>query len=206
MHDTELLNWRLRERDGRLITGYGRYVNDLKMLGMLFCTVVGSKHPHARIKHIDVSKALSLPGVVAVLTGEDAKKMMKPLPPCADYRAFGWHWRIPETYPLAVDKVRFVGEPVVAIAAVDEYAAADAAELVEVEYEPLRPVADVWDAMREDAPLLYEDWGDNIQAHVKFRFGDVDAAFAKADRIIRLRWGEARQSGFPIEARGMLAY
>ncbi|MDJ0270250.1 MAG: xanthine dehydrogenase family protein molybdopterin-binding subunit [Aigarchaeota archaeon] len=202
---SEALEWRLRERDLRLLTGRGRYINDIKLLDMLYCTVVGSRCPHAKIKRIDVSKARALNGVVAVLTGDMLKNIMKPLPPAADYRAFGWHWRLVETYPLAVDKVRFVGEPVVAIAAVDEYTAADAAELVEIEYEPLKPVVNPLEAMKPESPLLYEEWGDNIQAHIRFRFGDVAAAFAKADRIIKVRWREARQSGFPIEPRGIVA-
>jgi len=198
--------WRLREKDGKLLRGTGRYVNDIKLPDMLYCALLPSPYPHAVIRKIDVSKALSKAGVVDVLTGEDAKKMMNPLPACADYRPFGWHWRLPEMYPLAVGKVRHVGEPVAAVAATDEYTAYDAVDLIQVDYQPLRPVLTIEEALREEAPLLYEEWGDNIQAHITFRFGDVVSAFAEADKVIKLRWREARQSGFPIEPRGAVAW
>ncbi len=206
MVEKELEKWRYREREGRYVTGRGRYINDIEMPNTLYCAIIGSTYPHARIKKVDVSKAKKCPGVVATLTGEEVVKMMNPLPANADYRPLGWHWRIPKVYPLAVDKVRFIGEPVAAIAATDKYAAADAAELVEVEYEPLPPVLDALSAMKRGAPLLYEDWGDNIQAHVEFKFGDIDGTFARADRIIKFEWREGRESGFPIEPRGALAY
>lgn len=206
MQEKEVNEWKLKERDYKLITGHGTYVNDIKLQDMLFCTVVSSPYAHARIKKINVSKALEYNGVVAVLTGEDIKKLMSPLPDQADFRSFGWHWRTAIAYPLAVDKVRYIGEPVVAIAAKDEYTAFDAAELVEVEYEPLKPIIDPIEALKEKSNLLYEEWGDNIQVHLKFSFGNINEAFSKADRIIKVKWQEARQSGFPLEPRGCIAY
>ncbi len=198
--------WRLREKDRKLVKGAALYVDDVKLPDMLYCAILPSPYAHARIKKIDVSKALAYPGVAAAITGHELKNMMNTLPACADYRVFGWHWRLPEIYPLAVDKARHVGEPVAAVAAIDKYIAYDAVELIDVEYEPLRPVLSIEDAIRPDAPLLYEEWGDNIQAHVRFRFGDVENVFAAADRIVKLRWREARQSGFPIEPRGVVAW
>ena len=206
MRVEEADEWKLRERDYKLITGHGTYVNDIKLPGMLYGTVVNSPYAHAKIKKIDINKALSLKGVVAIITGEDIKKIMNPLPDQVDFRPLGWHWRTVTAYPLAVDKVRYAGEPVVAIAAENEYTAFDAAELIEVEYEPLKPIVDPIEALNSKSNLLYEEWGDNIQAHLNFKFGNIEDAFNKADRIVKVKWQEARQSGFPLEPRGCIAY
>jgi carbon-monoxide dehydrogenase large subunit len=206
MEDEEIKKWRLKERDYKLITGHGIYVNDIKLPGMLYCNVISSPYAHARIKKIDYSKALSLKGVAAIITGEDLKKIMNPLLTQADYKPFGWHWRTVVAYPLAVDKVRYMGEPVVAIAAENEYLAFDAAELIEIEYEPLKPIVDPIEALNDKSNLLYEEWGDNIQVHLNFKFGNVEEVFKKADKILEIKWQEARQSGFPLEPRGCVAY
>lgn len=161
---------------------------------------------HAKVKNIDSAQALKIPGVIAVVTGKDLVSIMDPLPANADYRHLGWHWRIPSVYPLATDKVRFVGEPVAAVVAENPYSAYDALGLIEVEYEPLPAVLDPCVAMQPNSPLLYDEWGDNIQAHVNFKFGDIDQAFSQADRIITVSWREDRVSGFPIEPRGCVAW
>jgi carbon-monoxide dehydrogenase large subunit len=198
--------WRLKQRDGPLITGKAKYVADIELPGMAFCAFLGSQCAHAKIKEIDVSKALKLPGVLTILTGKDLVELMNPLPALVDYRPLGWHWRIPKTYPLAVDKVRFFGEPLALVVAEDLYSAFDALSTIRVEYEPLPVVTDALEAMKPNAPLLYEDWGDNIQAHVKFNFGDVESAFREADKVLDVSWRERRCSGFPLEARGCVAY
>ncbi|MEM4303532.1 MAG: xanthine dehydrogenase family protein molybdopterin-binding subunit [Candidatus Caldarchaeum sp.] len=200
-----LENWLLREKVGRLLKGFGQYLDDLNPPNLLHCALLTSPYPHALIKSVDVSKAYSLPSVKKVLTGEDLKRYMGPLPLMADYSEMGLVWRDPKAYPLAVDRVRFVGEPVAAVAAEDRYSAVDALDLINVEYEPLPAVADVEKALSPDAPLLYPEWGSNIQCQFRFRTPNVAEVFASADRVVSVRWREARQSGFPIETRGTIA-
>jgi len=202
---SSVVEWK-GERDIRLMSGKGCYIDDVELPNMVYCLLLGSTHAHARIKNIDVDKALRVPGVIMILTGKDLVNVMDPLPANADYRSFGWHWRIPKVYPLATDKVRFMGEPVAAVIAEDPYKASDALGLIEVEYEPLPVVIDAVKGMEANSPLLYDEWGDNIQAHVTFNFGDIDATFSEADRIIKVSWRERRVSGFPIEPRGCVAW
>ena len=192
-----------RKQDARLLTGQGTYVDDMKLPKMLYCAVFRSAHAHARIKHVDVSKALAQPGVIAVITGEDVRDY--PLPAVIDLPDFGQRTVTGYAFALAVDKVRFVGEPVAAIAAIDRYVAEDALELIDVDYEPLPPVVEIEQAMEKDAPLLYEDWGDNIHLRWQADLGDVDKAFERADRVIEEKLYEHRYSGFPMEARCVLA-
>jgi carbon-monoxide dehydrogenase large subunit len=196
-----------RKHDRKFLTGKARYINDLKFPGMLYIKFLGSPHAHARIKRIDYSRALKMKGVVMVLTGEDAKKYLDPLPVTIDFSKppFNWHWRTVTAYPLAVDKVRFVGEPVAAVIAEDPYTAEDALGLIDVEYEPLPAVVDPEKALEKGAPLLYEEWGDNVQAHFTIKGGDVDAAFREADRIVKVEFREARHSAFPMEPRGAVS-
>ena len=114
-----------RKQDPRFLTGRGGYTDDIEISGMLYGAILGSSHAHARIKHVDVSAAAKLPGVVAVLTGEQAAKMSEPLPPVIALPGM----RLNSSYAVAVDKVRYVGEAVAAVAAVDRYIAEDALEL-----------------------------------------------------------------------------
>ena len=195
-----------RKHDVKFLTGRARYVDDISYPGMLHCVFLGSIYAHARIKKIDYSEALKLKGVVMVLTGEDCVKHLDPLPPTIDLSnpPFNWHWRTVKAYPLAVDKVRFVGEPVAAVIAEDPYIAEDALELIKVEYEPLPAVNSIEKALKGDV-LLYEEWGDNIQAKATLKDGDIDAAFKEADRVVKFRYKEARHSAFPIEPRGCVS-
>jgi len=195
----------MEKRERRLVSGKGFYVDDIELPNMTHCIFVGSPYAHARIKSVDVSRALRLNGVLAIITGKEVAKLMDPLPATSNYEAIGWHWRTPKVYPLAVDKVRFQGEPVAAIIAEHPYIALDAADLIDIEYELLPPVSDVNEAMQPGSPLVYEEWEDNMQVHLEFNFGDIDAAFKEADRILRVSWHEGRVSGFPIEARGCIA-
>ena len=135
--------------DGReKATGAAIYTDDLKLPGMLHGKLLRSPLPHARIRSIDVSKAKRLPGVKCVITGEDTPKIK-----------YG-NWRLfPATqdeYPLAVDKVRFIGDEVAAVAAVDSDTATEALALIDVEYEELPGVFDPFEAMKPDAPLVHE--------------------------------------------------
>src|SRR5439155_15371759 len=129
------------------------YTDDVRLPGMLHAAVLRSAHPHARIARIDTSQARALPGVFAVITGEDAKELTNPLPAfCAEPVV---------QYALAVDKVRFVGEAVAAVAAVNRYTAEDAAALIEVEYEPLPVVTDPYEAMK---PGRSEEYTSELQS------------------------------------------
>jgi len=193
-------------RERRILSGKGRFIDDLELPNMAHCVFIGSPYAHARIKTIDVSKALKKAGILAVLTGEDLVKRTEPLPMLSDFSGRpGWHWRAPRIYPLAVEKVRFHGEPVAAIIAETPTLALEAADLIEVEYDPLPPVLDAEEAMKKGTPLVYEEWGDNIQLHTIFNFGDLEEIFQEADRILQVSWRENRTSGFPLEARGCLA-
>jgi carbon-monoxide dehydrogenase large subunit len=198
-------NWHLKERVGRLVRGEGRYLDDIKMSNMLYCCLVNSPYSHAIIKSVDVSKALKIPGVKYVLTGKMLTQLMNPLPALADFSET-MVWRNPSTYPLAVDRVRFYGEPVAAVVAEDRYTAQDACDNIEVGYQPLQPVVTIEDALKPDAPLLYPEWGSNIQAVFKYKSGNVENAFAYADKIVEFEFKEARQSGFPLEPRGVIAF
>lgn len=192
-----------RKEDARFLTGKAIFVDDMKLPRMLYCTILRSTYPHAKIKKIDPSEAVKLPGIVAVITGEDVKEY--PLPPVIDLAAFGQRTVTGYAFPLAVEKVRYVGEPVAAVAAVDRYVAEDALDLIKVEYEPLPPVVDMEKAMEKGSALLYEEWGDNLQLHWSTDVGEVDKAFQEADRIIKERLYEHRYSAFPLEARAILA-
>ncbi|VBB47755.1 4-hydroxybenzoyl-CoA reductase subunit alpha [uncultured Desulfatiglans sp.] len=156
-------------------TGTATYTDDMKLPGMLYGKILRSPVAHARIVRIDTSRAAALPGVKCVITAEDTPKIK-----------YG-NWRLfPETqdeYPLAVDKVRFIGDEVAAVAAVDKDTAEEALELIEVEYEELPAVFDVNDAAREGAPVLHDYCPNNISVNRKIQYGDVEKAFAEADYV-----------------------
>ncbi|MGZ4640715.1 MAG: xanthine dehydrogenase family protein molybdopterin-binding subunit [Blastococcus sp.] len=186
-----------RVEDPRLLTGRGGFIADQKIPGLLHAAIYRSPIPHGRIVSIDATAALAIPGVIAVVTGEDCKAKMNP---CMN---FG-----PTTisqYPLAVDKVRYVGEAVVAVIAESRYIAEDGVDALEVEFEGLAPVVDPVEALREDAPLLHEEHGSNLAYERTFTFGEVDDAFSAADLVIsdKLHWG--RSAGMPLETTGAIA-
>lgn len=188
-----------RVEDPRLLLGRGDYVTDLVLPGMVHAAVLRSPFPHARITSIDVSQAKSLPGVLAVVTGEEAAELTNPMPD------FGpdpskHTWRV-----LAIDKVRYAWEPVAAVVATDRYIAEDACELIQVDYEPLPPVVDPEEAMNPGAPLVHEPLGTNVAYSRTFTFGDVDRDFAEAEVVVRdrLRWH--RSGAQPLETVGAVA-
>ncbi len=155
--------------------GAALYTDDLKLPGMLHGRILRSPLAHARIKHIDASKALALPGVKCVITGEDTPKIK-----------YG-NWRLfPETqdeYPLAVDKVRFIGDEVAAVAAADPDIAQEALELIVVDYEELPAVFDVDSAIKPGAPNLHDYCPSNVSVNRKIKYGDVEKGFAESDYI-----------------------
>lgn len=187
------------------VTGEAEYVHDLKLPGMLYAKLKVSPFAHARIKKIDISKARSLPGVKAILTGQDT--------PCK----LGLY--MIDRPVLAVAKVRYFGEPVVAVAALDADTAEKAVELIEVEYETLPPVLDVQEALKPESPLVHEElatysWiknvyfpkpGTNIANHFKVRKGDVAAGLAKADLIIANEFYQPQVLHVPLETHGTIA-
>ncbi|MGD9525841.1 xanthine dehydrogenase family protein molybdopterin-binding subunit [Pseudonocardia sp.] len=203
-HPPRLIGARVpRAEDPRLLTGRTRYLDDVVLPGMLEAAVLRSPHAHARIVAIDTSAALALDGVVAVLTGADAARLCAAPQPVLHQVVPGQ--RDTGGYALATDRVRYAGEPVAAVAAVDRYVAEDALGLIEVVFEPLPAVTTLDEALAPDAPRLYPDWPDNRAGSMTFPKGDVDAAFAGADVVVSdtLYWG--RQTGAPLETRGAVA-
>ncbi len=196
----ELGRARVRVEDQRLITGRGHYVEDIVLPGTLSLAFVRSPYPHARIKRLDVAAARAAPGVVAVLTGRDVPPIHPiPILPIVP------ELRIPPYEPLAIETVRCVGTPVVAVAAETRAAAVDAAALVEVEYEPLDAVADCEAALAPDAPRVWPEFDSNVCFRITHRNGDPDAAFASAHRTVSLRITYPRLAPAPLEPRGILA-
>jgi carbon-monoxide dehydrogenase large subunit len=191
-----------RPEDPRLVAGRGRYVDDHSLPRMAHVVFVRSPHASARIAGIDLAAALAVPGVVGALTGADAAKLCKP------YRGILLHYTGMKTgamLPLAVDRVRNVGEPVVAIAATDRARAEDAAELVAVDYEPLPAVLSPAQALAPDAPLIHPELGDNVIFDTRLVGGDVDAAFDGAFRVYRRTFSSGRHTGVTIEPRSLVA-
>lgn len=190
-----------RREDERLLTGRGRYLDDIQVPGCLHACFVRSPHAHARIDGIDAERARSLPGVVAVVTGQDLDawtSRLKMAPPIE-----GLH---PMEFPtLPIDKVRFHGDPVACVVATDAYLAEDAAEAVAVDYTPLEPVVDIASALSDDAPRVADDVPTNLISHQSFVNGDPDRAFANADEIVESTFSQHRQTHAPIETRGCLA-
>src|SRR5215475_1618951 len=147
-----------RKEDPRLVSGTSTYVDDVVLPGMLHMAVTRSIHAHARIKRIDVSKAQKLHGVAAVVTGGEVAAHCGPIPCAASVPNMKNALR----ELLAVGKVRFVGEPIAAVVAENRYIARDAADLIEIEYEPLPAVVNPEQAMEADSPRLYDEFSDNI--------------------------------------------
>ena len=190
-------------KDLQLLKGADAYIDDLKFPNMVYAAFLRSPYAHARIVSIDISKARELSGVVYVLTGRETAKqlvfwMQKP------------GMRTPERLSLATDKVRYLGEPIVAVAATSRDVAEDALELIDVVYEQLPVVTDAEKSMgmskknKNDA-LLYEDWGDNILFHDQHKSEGTDDAFKQADYVFKERLVSNRYSPTPMENRGILA-
>jgi len=187
-----------RLEDEAILTGRGRYCDDLAVKpGTLYAAVVRSPHAHAELKAIDAKAALAAPGVRAVLTGADVKAWSRP---------FVVGVKAPmEHFSLALDRVRYVGEPVAVIVAESRALAEDALDLIKVEYLALTPVTEIETALSEDAPLLHPDVGSNIVSDRSFRYGDPETAFAQAPHRISLTARYPRNSCTPIECAVVIA-
>ena len=188
-----------RKEDGRLVTGRGRYVEDIPVAGMLHLAVVRSPHAHARIATIDARATLKQPGVVGVFTVREAPELGAPVPPLI--REPGWAEHVHPV--MASGRVRHAGEAVAAVVADDPYRAADAAALLRVEYEPL-PVA-ATPAARAAGALVHDGWRDNVLRPNEASVGDVARGFAEADVTVSVDLVYPRVTGVPIEGRAVLA-
>jgi 2-furoyl-CoA dehydrogenase large subunit len=187
-----------RVEDPALLCGQGRFLDDLDPVpGTLVAAVVRSPHAHARIRSVDLSRARAHPGVAAVIGPDEVRETLRPFPLAVKTDM--------PYYPTAVDKVRYVGEPVAVVIASDRYLAEDAAELVRVDYEPLPAVVRTDAALAPEAPVLHEGVGNNVATDRTFTFGDVDAAFAGADRVVRGSYSFPRYSSTPMECYAVVA-
>jgi len=176
MEEFSIVGKNVPRNDGRAkATGSAIYTDDIKLPGMLHGRILRSPFPHARITHIDTRKAAALPGVKCVITGEDTPKIK-----------YG-NWRLfPDTqdeYPLAIDKVRFIGDEVAAVAAVDLDIAEEALGLIQVEYEALPAVFDVDASIQKGAPVIHDYCPSNISVNRKIQYGNVEQAFAESDYV-----------------------
>jgi len=214
-HPPSWLGARLpRKEDLRLITGHGRYVADIVLPGMLHAAFVRSDYAHARIKGIDTSEAAALPGVVAIITGEEMKTH------CKSMRQPVLLPNLPAKYPLyfglAVDKVKFHGDPVAMVIARDKYVAVDAAELVVVDYEELPAILDPTAALVPGSPRVHDEEADNLMFEMTFTGGatpeeqrnnaaEVEKIFQQADVVVKAEFKVHRTGTTPMETRGVLA-
>ena len=189
-----------RKEDPRIITGISAYVDDLKLPGMLYGAVHRSQYAHARIRHIDTTFARRTGAIV--FGGKEIVARCKALPV---YWLYPSETRVPKHYPLAVDKVRYVGEPVAFVVTNDRYAARDAADLIEVSYDPLPPVLDLEQALETSAPLVHEELGTNESFFFKKEAGNVDRALRDADVVVKERLVNQKIAGVPMEPRGIIA-
>lgn len=200
----------LRKEDRELLMGEGTFVGDVVLPGMLHAVFYRSPYAHARLLRVDLSAVRRMPGVVLALCGDDLPAYVKRMSPFPfqsrdPFRGGNPSINFHDRYGMARGKVRFVGEPVALIVAEDRYLAEDALNLVVAEYEPLEPVLDAEEAIKPGAPLLYEDWGENIALRFRVQNGNIEEAFAKADIIIREKLYHHRFTGTPIEPRGLVA-
>src|SRR6202046_1706579 len=187
-----------RSEDPRILTGAGRYVDDIKLPGMLHAAFVRSPLAHGRVLSVDVSAARALPGVVAVLTGADLEAMTVPGPDPL-MALLGFTGPTPEFTLLATDKVRFMGDPVAIVIAESRYLAEDGCELVELDDDVLPPVTTTSYALHRSTPPLFANLGDNIaRPHSRHEFGDVASTFAQADRVIDVHIDVHRHQTAPM--------
>src|SRR5690349_11751734 len=189
-----------RTEDPRLIRGLAHYVDDIVLPGTLHVAFVRSMYAHAKINSVDTSAAVAAPGVVAVYTGKDVASKIGPVP-CAGALP---DLKVPDHRVLATDKVYFVGHPIVAVVATDRYAARDAVDQIMVDYEELPVVTDVEQAAA-GGPVIHENFGNNIAYKLTTGEGDIDAAFAAADRTVKQRVLHNRLAPIAMEPRGVLA-
>jgi carbon-monoxide dehydrogenase large subunit len=191
-----------RQEDPRLITGSSTYVDDLKLPGMLYVSFARSVHANAKILSINVDAARKARGVVAVFTGKEISSQIGSVP-CA---AAMPDLKVPFNPVLAVDAVRYVGEPVVAIVSSDRHTGRDAVDLVEIDYDPLPAVVDPEKGLAPDSPKVHPQFENNVAfTFVQKGGGDIDKAFAKADKIVTQRILNQRLAPISMECRAVAA-
>ena len=176
------------------VTGRAVYTADVKLANMIHGKILGSPVAHAKVKRVDVSRALALKGVIAVLTGRDVTDTQHGVSPA----------RYDEDV-LAKDKVRHVGDPVAAVAAIDERTAERALALIDFEYEELPVLLDPFEAIAEGAPLIHERYKRNINTHVEQEFGDVDQAFAESHYVREEKFTGNHIYQCPLEPHASIA-
>ena len=193
-----------RREDPRLLTGTARYTADMVLPGQLYAAILRSPHGHARIRKIDTAAAKAAPGVVAAFIGADTEGVLGTIP-CA--------WLVPNSdlktapYPaLAKTVVRYVGDAVAVVVAESAQQAADAVDLIEVDYDPMKATVDPEQAVKAGAPQLHAEAPNNVAFHWTVAGGDVDAAFKKADVVVRDRIVQQRLIPTAMETRGALAH
>jgi aerobic carbon-monoxide dehydrogenase large subunit len=192
-----------RIEDREFVTGRARYTDDMTLRGMLWMALVRSPHGHARINGVDLSEALAAPGVVAAYTGADlADEWIGPLP-------MAWNvsddLKNPPHWPIAPDVARYHGDPVAVVVAETRAEARDAAELVQVDYEPLPVVTGIEEGLADGAPLVHDDLESNKCYTWSLTNGDVDKVFAEAPIVVKERYFIQRAVPNPIEPRSVLA-
>ena len=187
----------LRREDPRFLTGHGRYLADHDVAGLAHIAILRSPAAHADVRAIDCTRAVALPGVVGVYTQADLDGRGRPADgsPARDARYAPLEWGV-----LATDRVRFVGEPVVAaVVATSRAVAEDALDLVELDLEPLPAVVDPVAALAPDAPLLYPEWGTNEFLHLEAASPGLADVLAAAPHVLRERFESHRIMGLPLE-------
>ncbi len=187
-----------RKEDSALLASRGQFIDDLTLPGLAYAAYLRSPYAHAKIVRLDVSRARAHASVFAVMTGEDVARLTQP------QRGRVPLLISPKVYALAYEKVRYVGEPVVAVAAIDRATAEDVLDLIEIEYEPLPAVVRPEKAIEPDAPMVFEELKTNVLWHNTFPYGDVDGAFAEADQVIQERFTIHRYASTPLETFGAM--
>jgi len=190
-----------RTEDPRLLTGRGAYTDDCRVAGVLHVAFRRSDHSHARIRTVNCEEARASAGVIAIFTADDLSGLVNPL--VATSRMINYY--ATPIFPLAREKVRYVGEPVVGVVALSRYQAEDAAERIAIDYDPLPVVGDPEQAASEGAPLLHDEASTNVLVSREFKRGDVDKAFASAAIRVGGRFRMHRKTPAAIEPRACLA-
>ncbi|WP_347976723.1 xanthine dehydrogenase family protein molybdopterin-binding subunit [Bosea vestrisii] len=187
-----------RVEDAALLTGRGRFIDDLGIRpGTLHAAILRSPHAHADILSIDSAAAAAMPGVAAIVTGHDLARLTTPM--VAGLKVAVENW------PMAVERVRYVGEPVAIVVALDRYLAEDALDAIEIEYGPLPCVIDPLASLEADAPVLHDKAGANLVSDRSFRYGEPEAAFAAAAHRVEVSIAYPRNTGSPMETFGVVA-
>ncbi|MGE0845428.1 MAG: molybdopterin cofactor-binding domain-containing protein [Flavobacteriaceae bacterium] len=188
-----------RREDRALLTGAARFIDDLSpVAGICHAAILRSPHAHAEIRSVDISALEGAPGVVGVLTGADVGSMSRPLGNLIR--------SAPAYYPCAIDRVRYVGEPVAVVVADSRYTAEDALERIVVDYAVLEAVTDPERAAATDAPKIHDVDGGNVLHRRTFSYGDPQRAFADADEIVEVTTRLPRVNSTPMECYGLVAH